>query len=347
MELAKNGYIVLKDYIINEILPNILNHYEFKNPSSEDVFNTIYWQFFEQGPKTTAYLLNVLQRLITETRFDVPMLRTFDILSQNSNNFSTSNRTNGNNNSTNEFNTSNNGLLYVYSFQQSKSIDMRGTMNYFGGASHSTDLPFLLGPTLFQQISRKRFSNSEYKLCQQMHKYFIDFIRTGSPTPGRLFDGWQPYNGNSRYMRILSSSEHLNALEYEENLEQINLLLNPTNYSLSNPYQTGNIPTEILDNRSSQSYFPSNGSSLYHSKLNKIYTFWNILLPKLEAKTNYNKTINVAYGSDNRIPDSDQMNAKFKHAFFVLLALITLLLILLALCVYLMRKEKGLKSSLL
>lgn len=96
-----------------------------------------------------------------------------------------------------------NNNLYVYVFHHSNSMDMRGNINYFGGecsqgfcsivecakllnfvffssgAQHSADLPFLFGPSLFKQISRRRLSQTEEKLCKKFKQLFGDFIKTG------------------------------------------------------------------------------------------------------------------------------------------------------------------------
>lgn len=47
------------------------------------------------------------------------------------------------------------------------------------GAQHSSDLPFLFGPSLFKQISRRRLSQTEEKLCKKFKQLFGDFIKTG------------------------------------------------------------------------------------------------------------------------------------------------------------------------
>lgn len=47
------------------------------------------------------------------------------------------------------------------------------------GAQHSSDLPFLFGPSLFKQISRKRLSQTEEKLCKKFKQLFGDFIKVG------------------------------------------------------------------------------------------------------------------------------------------------------------------------
>lgn len=69
--------------------------------------------------------------------------------------------------------------VFVYVFHHTNTIDMRGSVNYFGGSQHSSDLLYLFGPTLFKQISRRRLSQTEEKLCRKLHQLFGDFIKTG------------------------------------------------------------------------------------------------------------------------------------------------------------------------
>lgn len=52
-------------------------------------------------------------------------------------------------------------------------------LKLFLGAQHSADLPFLFGPSLFKQISRRRLSQTEEKLCKKFKQLFGDFIKTG------------------------------------------------------------------------------------------------------------------------------------------------------------------------
>lgn len=69
--------------------------------------------------------------------------------------------------------------VYAYLFHHPNSMDMRGRINFFGGASHSSDLPFLMGPSLYREIGRRRLSMVEDKLCKKMRSLFTEFIKGG------------------------------------------------------------------------------------------------------------------------------------------------------------------------
>lgn len=71
------------------------------------------------------------------------------------------------------------GPVYAYLFHHPNSMDMRGRINYFGGASHSSDLPFLMGPSLYREIGRKRLTQLEDKLCKKIRSLFAEFIKGG------------------------------------------------------------------------------------------------------------------------------------------------------------------------
>ena len=103
--------------------------------------------------------MNALVSLISETNFEVPFLETIELLAESDQ-------------------SRNESQLFVYSYQQPTPIDMRGRVNYFGGASHSSDLPCLLGPSLLQQIARRRLTQSEDRMSKMIRKLFGDFIKT-------------------------------------------------------------------------------------------------------------------------------------------------------------------------
>lgn len=193
INLSKQGYKSLKQFIDNTIISNTIEMLEFNSMGHKQVRDTIYWKFFDQIPKTNVYLLNALQRILSETKFELPFFETIEVLSSEGR-VDTDSITGIMINETKEeiFNVSNinqkmriskrktneHQLIYVYSFQHSNSIDMRGKVNYFGGASHSSDLPILMGPSLFQQISRRRMTSQEDKFSKRVRQMFCDFIKS-------------------------------------------------------------------------------------------------------------------------------------------------------------------------
>ena len=162
VEFGKQGPEVLKKFVDDTLLPNVLAQMQFSPIGQNQIKEAINWKFFEQIPTTSAHYLNSLQKLISETRFEIPFFETLEIL------------TNSNNESEIVLD-----KLFVYLFHHSNSMDMRGKINYFGGASHSSELPFLLGPSLYQEIGRRRFSQAEDKLCKKIRGFFAEFIKTG------------------------------------------------------------------------------------------------------------------------------------------------------------------------
>lgn len=159
LAFAKQGPKVLKHFIDSTIIPNIFEHSSLTH-GLDQLRDTLEWRYFEGVPKTVPYYMNALVNMVTETHFEIPFLETIELLSA---------ATGDQRNETN---------VYVYSYQQPTPIDMRGRVNYFGGSSHSSDLPCLLGPSLLQQIARRRLTQSEDKISKTMRQLFGDFIKT-------------------------------------------------------------------------------------------------------------------------------------------------------------------------
>lgn len=155
---AKQGPRVLKQFIDSTIIPNIFEHFSLKY-GQDQIRDSLEWRYFDGIPKSVPYYMNALVSLISETHFEVPFLETIELLAESDQ-------------------SRNESQLFVYSYQQPTPIDMRGRVNYFGGASHSSDLPCLLGPSLLQQIARRRLTQSEDRMSKMIRKLFGDFIKT-------------------------------------------------------------------------------------------------------------------------------------------------------------------------
>lgn len=374
LELAREGYEPLKKYISATILPNILAHYGFKEDTTVQIMETIDWRFFDQMPQTPAYLLNSLQRLLSETKFESPFLETIDKLTADEAGLNVRNDNKSGDPNRNESVTAGAQQrprprnLYVYSFHTSKSMDIRGSINYFGGASHTSDLLFLMGPSLIQQIGRRKLSPSEMKLCKRMRQLFTDFVKTGNPTPGRIFDAWKPYSPKHKFIYVIGEASTTAGgladgatsnfvADFDRNSVEIDNLIRHRNDGQTqvvssiavNPYQLGAAGYEdsaVDSNRMSKSYLGVYESSDYYNSLKKINAFWKGLLPKMN---NY-----FDGGGPNRIDsrtdfDEDQLyiaamaagnGSKFKHAFFSMLILVCLLLAVLCVCLYILKKNQ-------
>lgn len=336
---------------------------------------TIDWRFFDQMPQTPAYLLNSLQRLLSETKFESPFLETIDKLTEDKSILNS--RKDGKTGDTHQNeSTARSGAqqqlrprhLYVYSFHVSRSMDIRGSINYFGGASHTSDLLFLMGPSLIQQIGRRKLSASEMKLCKRMRQLFTDFVKTGNPTPGRIFDAWKPYSSKHKFIYAIGETSSTAggglvdgatsnfAADFDRNSVEIDNLIHHPNdghtqivSSASNPYQIGATAYDdsaVDSNRMSKSYLGVYETSEYYNSLKKINAFWRGLLPKMNNYYDSGGSNNIDSRTDF---DEDQLyiaamaagnGSKFKHAFFSMLILVCLLLAVLCVCLYILKKNQ-------
>lgn len=369
LELAREGYDSLIKYIKTTILPNILSHYGFSSSPIEQVQKMISWRFFDRMPQASTYLLNAMQRLLSETKYETPFFETIERLTANTSSPIFAKEMNKEIFSASAQQRRAQKTIYVYAFHQSKSMDIRGAINYFGGASHSSDLLVLMGPSLYQQISRRRLTASEMRLCKKIRHLFVEFIKTGTPTPGRVFDGWHPYTAKYKYIQLLgdatldgdapihlpnaNAEDAIFVSELEKNSAEIANMINGQARIAStnslNPYRIG---TEQFQNdpndsaRMRKSYLGAYETSEYYNILTKIHSFWSDLLPKIDTLY-VNQTINDIFARANLKENplyiaaiATQSNYKFKHAFFSMLMLVCLLLTVLAICVYILKKNQ-------
>lgn len=154
---AKQGPKVLKHFIDTSIIPNVFEHSSFSH-GLDQIRDTLEWRYFDGIPRTVPYYMHALVTVVSETHFEIPFLETIELMAGSRQNDSN---------------------VFVYSYQQPTPIDMRGRVNYFGGASHSSDLPCLMGPSLLQLIARRRLTQSEEKMSKALRQHFLDFVKTG------------------------------------------------------------------------------------------------------------------------------------------------------------------------
>uniref|UniRef100_A0A1B0DIQ4 Carboxylesterase type B domain-containing protein n=1 Tax=Phlebotomus papatasi TaxID=29031 RepID=A0A1B0DIQ4_PHLPP len=359
IEFGKQGPKQLKKFIDTVIVSNILEHYAFNSPGQGQIRETIDWRFFDQIPQvsTVPYLVDSLQKLVSETKFEIPFFETIELLSGGlvvrNGSQGALRQVYGRNLDGKILRRKSN--LYVYSFQQPYSIDMRGRVNYFGGASHTSDLPVLMGPSLLQQIGRRRLSQSEDKLCKKLRQYFGDFIKSGNPTPGRLFDAWKPYTRDTKYIKVLSSKMEAVALQddlaqsgVEKNIVMIEHIFSNNQHTMGsnipqNPYQLStNLPSgrALTPRGQNDEYVNDIVNMQYFSELSKVYSFWNKLLPRIYQNAHLNDQLLSGRQDIQGIQFFESTNSsKYKHAFFSMLTLVCLLLTVLCVCVYILKRN--------
>lgn len=372
--MAREGYEPLKKYITTTLLPNILVHYGFVDGATEQVRRMISWRFFDRIPQTPSYLLNAMQRLISETKYETPFLETIERLTSDQPINASSVASNDTVAIESAVQRRAQKTFYVYSFHHTKSIDIRGASNYFGGAGHTSDLLFLMGPSLFQQISRRKLSSLEMRLCRRFRHLFSEFIKTGNPTPGRMFDAWRPYTAKQKFVQILGdlslageSSDTTTTTNFAENgmfiadleknsVEIENMIhgqARVVSTNILNPYRIGkeNLPQNPTDSaRMSKSYLGVYETSEYYNALTKIDSFWMDLLPEMSSLRLSNEIFSRTNFDDDPlyIAMAAATGSKFKHAFFSMLILVCLLLAVLCICVYILKKnERNIDTSFL
>lgn len=375
VELAREGYNPLKKYITTTIIPNIIDHYGFDSDAVEQVQETINWRFFYRIPQTAAHLLNAMQRLLSETKFETPFLETLERLTMEETETTinvTQHRSSSLKSSLERRRAQK--TFYVYSFHHTKTVDIRGAVNYFGGASHTSDLIILMGPSLYQQISRRKLTADEVRLCKKIRNFFTNFIKYGNPTPGRMFDAWHAYTRAQKFIQLIgdvTASTDVNSIinsfgdnsmfiaDIDKNKVEIDHIIHGQMRVVSsnaiNPYNIGNDNSQkdIAESvRMSKNYFgayDTTATSNYYTVLSKINSFWMELLPKMNALSDMrisNYTTNI-FSRINAQDDPLHIAAiaaghgsKFKHAFFSMLILVCLLLAVLCVCVYILKKNQ-------
>lgn len=325
LDVARDGEQALHSYINHTLLPNVLRSMQLEESASPAQLAAILWRYFSDS-STVGQLLWGMQRLLSESLYETPFLRLLQLLND----------------------TSGSSVSYAYVFDQSHahSMDMRGRQNLFGGASHSADLPLLLGPSLFQEIARRRFSAEEEQLCRKLRGCFANFVKGGNPTPGRIYDAWLPYTVQRPFIYSLgelAKSAELPASVDETLVEQL----------LNGKQQTSDLGTDRSLSRTNRhdnyrqgttnSYVASNQlDSGYGNHLRRVYGFWQVLLPTAQDGE---LGENGALGQRVRLMEAHADAARYRQGFYAMLGLVCLLLACLGLCVFLLRRELPLRRS--
>lgn len=160
------------------------------------------------------------------------------------------------------------------------------------------------------------------------------FVR--NPTPGRIFDSWRTYTKDRKFIKLLTTGSDTIGLEsrydiLERNLEMLEYNLAPDEND-HNPKTRTPAVTYINDAHDLQ----------YHKHLEQVYSFWRRFLVRIQKNAQLQ---DITAGGKRDQKDSEEaveyeaVNQKFKHAFFSMLTLVCLLLVILLICVYLLKKN--------
>ncbi|KAH8355319.1 hypothetical protein KR093_010778, partial [Drosophila rubida] len=324
LDVAREGDVALHNYINHTLLPNALRSMQLREEGATGVqLAAIRWRYFN-AQATVGQLLWGMQRLLSESQYETPFLQLLQLV-------------NGSNN-------------YAYVFDQSHAhaMDMRGRLNLFGGASHSADLPLLLGPSLFQQIARRRFNTEEEQMCRKLRDLFANFVKSGNPTPGRLYDAWLPYSAQQPFVYSLGElAKHAAGPPSGLDETLVEQLLNGqtqselgADRSLSrtnrhDSYRQGNANSYAAHNQL---------DSGYGQHLRRVYGFWQVLLPSAQD-AELREGGGGALGQRVRLLEANADASRYRQGFYAMLGLVCILLACLGMCVYLLRRELPLGHS--
>ncbi|XP_013113382.1 acetylcholinesterase isoform X2 [Stomoxys calcitrans] len=325
LELARDNYESLKSYVNYTLLKAFIGA---NGPNSnQHILEALNWRYFNSGPDgDRIQLLASMQKFISEYEYEIPFYR---LLNQMSNMSSTSE-------------------IYAYIYDFANTMDMRGKVNLFAGASHSSDLPLIFGPSLFQQISRRRFTIDEEKMFRKMRTPIINFIKSGNPNPGRVYEGWLPYTQKEKFIFNLGEawiSQRGDILDLDmANIPKIEQLLDSeralsvrsrlNRNQFNNPYQ---MPSDKRSIQNASMNLISKRNSEYALHLKRVYGYWQVFLPQSFSS-------NGQYSDDivtQRLlyMEASADAARYKQGFFVMLILVSVLMALLGLCIYLLRRN--------
>lgn len=134
------------------------------------------------------------------------------------------------------------------------------------------------------------------------------------------------------------------------NLVKIESILNPNHDEIQivtsdlshNPYALNNEKDvdQIARQSKNMGFVDIVKDSEYYYYLKKVYAFWNSFLPKLSKMLEQERQFRREEASEQELL-LENASPKYKHAFFSMLTLVCLLLAILCVCVYILKKSDG------
>lgn len=166
------------------------------------------------------------------------------------------------------------------------------------------------------------------------------FVTCRNPTPGRIFDAWKTYTGERKFIKVLSTAGFDSSYGLESKYDVIERNLEMLEYHLVD--KGDKEATQSGNTYSASSYVNDAPNLRYYKDLEEVYSFWRRFLVKIQK----NAQLQAISVSGDRIKKEREEaavyeagNHKFKHAFFSMLTLVCLLLVILLICIYLLKKN--------
>lgn len=337
LNLARESYQSIRNYVDYTVVPSILRNFNMQIRSNvKYAINCFY--FSGEASESTKYLLYTLQRLISEYFYELPFYRLLNLLTSK------------------DYGSV--SPMFAYVFDASKSMDLRGKVNLFGGAPHSADLLLLLGPSVFQQVSRRRLSMEESRLSRKFRTVLIRFIKSRRDTYSLSFkpNEWLPYTEKQQFIynigeadkeiRLEASRNYLS--DFVKNSVDIDKLLQNEKDILDNGFLRINRNNRGQSDNNQVTVNPASQTNYgYASHLKRVYNFWQIFIKKIQNygdQRDYDGS-NIPFVHKNLLKEATADAARYRKGFFALIVIVVILLSILTLCIYLLHRDQMRKST--
>lgn len=189
-DLVTQGFSQLRQFIVNSVLPSVMNRYGFYNHiSSKEISTLLQWQYVDNVlPGDAVGLLAQLVELYSDSQFKAPHVRQLQFLTR----------------------ASERNAVYAYQFEQG-GVDLYGKSLNITGAGHGSEFLFLFGPTMMQQVVGRRFTPTEDRLSIILKRLWAQFVRQGSLSslPYGYGVTWRPYNPDEDNFVVLRTDSSL------------------------------------------------------------------------------------------------------------------------------------------
>ncbi|XP_011184528.2 cocaine esterase [Zeugodacus cucurbitae] len=332
LNLARESYQSIRDYVDYTVVPSILRRFNMQTRTK--VKYAINWFYFSgEASESTKHLLYTLQRLISEYFYELPFYRLLNLLTSKDYGISSP--------------------VFAYVFDSPKPMDLRGKVNLFGGAPHSADLPLLLGPSVFQQVSRRRLSIEESRLSRKFRSLFITFIKSRRDTYSLSSkpNEWLPYTDEHQFIYNIGEGDKDMRLEmgrnylsdFIKNTVDIDRLLHNEKDYVDNGFLRINRNNQGRSDHNQATIYTANHTSYgYVLHLKRVYNFWQIFISNIQ---NYDDQgtydgSNIPFGQQKLLKEATADAARYRKGFFTLIIIVVILLGILALCVYILHRDQ-------
>ncbi|KAJ8975969.1 hypothetical protein NQ317_000673 [Molorchus minor] len=177
VELASQGYSQLHQYMERAKIPGLIKSYRFNGATKDIISDLIKWKYASSSQGDVRLLFEQLKNLEFEAKLEAPHflqlshLITFYVQP-----------------------------IFVY-YIDDLGISLNATDHLV-----TTDLLLLFGPALLKQVGRRRFSQNEILLSNQIKQMWKNFMVVGNPTSNNVkANSWRKYTAGDPYIEFFDT----------------------------------------------------------------------------------------------------------------------------------------------